>query len=46
MSNIDALSMSFHKLYGPMGIGLLVISDELIQGYKLEGQISGTQQRN
>jgi cysteine desulfurase len=43
-SNIDALSMSFHKLYGPMGLGMLVISNDLIDGYDLKGQISGTQQ--
>jgi cysteine desulfurase len=43
-SKIDALSMSFHKLYGPMGLGMLVISNDLINGYGLKGQISGTQQ--
>lgn len=41
---IDALSMSFHKLYGPMGLGLLIIKDDLIKGYKLESQICGSQQ--
>ena len=43
-NNIDALSMSFHKLYGPMGLGMLVISNDLINGYGLKGQISGSQQ--
>lgn len=43
-NNIDALSSSFHKLYGPMGIGLLIISNDLISGYGITGQISGTQQ--
>lgn len=43
-NKIDALSMSFHKLYGPMGLGMLVISNDLINGYGLKGQISGTQQ--
>ena len=43
-NNIDAMSVSFHKLYGPMGIGLLVISNKLIHGYKLHAQIGGTQQ--
>jgi cysteine desulfurase len=43
-SKIDALSMSFHKLYGPLGLGMLVLSNDLIDGYDLKGQISGTQQ--
>jgi cysteine desulfurase len=43
---IDALSMSFHKLYGPMGLGMLIISNNLIDGYDLKSQISGTQQNN
>jgi len=42
--NIDAISASFHKLYGPKGSGILVINNDLITGYKLEGQISGTQE--
>lgn len=41
---IDALSMSFHKLYGPMGLGLLILSNELIKGYDMPSQISGNQQ--
>ena len=45
-NNIDALSMSFHKLYGPMGIGLLIVNNTLIEGYDLKGQISGSQQKN
>ena len=40
---IDAMSVSMHKLYGPMGIGFLIINNELVNGYKLDGQISGTQ---
>ena len=43
--NIDALSMSFHKLYGPMGIGLLILKNEFIEGYKLHSQIFGSQQK-
>jgi len=43
-SKIDAMSMSFHKLYGPMGLGMLVISNDLINGYGIKSQISGTQQ--
>lgn len=43
-NKIDAMSMSFHKLYGPMGLGMLVISNDLINGYGIKSQISGTQQ--
>ena len=43
-NNIDAISASFHKLYGPKGSGLLVINNDLISGYDLQGQISGTQE--
>lgn len=43
-SNIDALSASFHKLYGPKGSGLLIISNDLISGYELKGEINGSQQ--
>jgi len=42
--NIDALSMSFHKLYGPMGVGLLIVKNEFLEGYKLNSQIFGSQQ--
>lgn len=43
-NHIDSISMSFHKLYGPMGLGMLIINNDLINGYKITGQISGTQQ--
>ncbi len=43
-NHISAMSASFHKLYGPGGIGLLVIEKSLIEGYKLNSLISGTQQ--
>lgn len=42
--NIDALSMSFHKLYGPPGVGMLIISKAFVDGYGLKSQISGSQQ--
>lgn len=44
--NIDAFSVSFHKLHGPIGVGMLVIKEEFIRGYKLCGQIGGTQNGN
>lgn len=43
-NNISAMSVTFHKLYGPQGIGAAIISKELISGYALTGEISGTQQ--
>ena len=42
--NIDALSASAHKFYGPKGIGLLIINTQLIEGYKLTAEINGSQQ--
>lgn len=44
INKIAAMSASFHKLYGPGGIGLLVIDNNLIEGYDLTSLISGTQQ--
>ena len=43
-NNIDAMSVSFHKLYGSKGIGLLILKNDLIEGYDLKGQISGSQE--
>jgi cysteine desulfurase len=43
-SGIDAMSVSFHKFYGPKGVGLLILSKRFIDGYKLHSQISGSQQ--
>jgi cysteine desulfurase len=42
-NNIDAFSVSFHKLNGPIGAGLLVISKDLISNYDLRAFISGSQ---
>lgn len=42
--NIDALSMSFHKLYGPKGSGMLIINKKFVEDGKLCGLIAGTQQ--
>jgi cysteine desulfurase len=46
MKHIDAMSVSFHKLYGPMGLGLLLLNPQLVEGYALKGQISGSQQES
>jgi cysteine desulfurase len=43
--NIDAISVSFHKLHGPTGCGLLILNNDLVDGYGLDSQIAGTQQR-
>lgn len=43
-NNIDAISVSFHKLYSPLGIGLLIISNDIIKNLQLEGIINGSQQ--
>lgn len=42
--NIDALTASAHKFYGPKGVGLLIISKTLIEGYGLTAEINGSQQ--
>ncbi len=43
-NNIDALSASAHKFYGPKGVGVLVIDNNLIEGYGLTAEIHGSQQ--
>lgn len=43
-NNIDALSASAHKFYGPKGIGVLIINNKLIEGYGLTAEIHGSQQ--
>lgn len=42
-SNVDAFSVSFHKLHGCKGTGLLVIKKQFIDGYHLLPEICGTQ---
>lgn len=44
-SNLDALSASAHKFYGLKGIGLLILNNDLIDGYGLTAEINGSQQR-
>ncbi|MHB2029748.1 MAG: cysteine desulfurase family protein [Acidimicrobiales bacterium] len=41
--NVDAFPISFHKLYGPPGVGALVIRQKLLKGFKLHPLIFGTQ---
>jgi len=43
-NNIDALSASAHKFYGPKAMGILIVNNDLIEGYKLEAEIHGSQQ--
>jgi cysteine desulfurase len=44
--NIDALSASAHKFYGPKGVGLLIINKTLIEGYGITAEINGSQQHH
>ncbi len=44
-NNIDALSASAHKFYGPKGAGILIINNELLEGYNITGEINGSQQK-
>jgi cysteine desulfurase len=44
--NIDAVSASSHKFYGPKGMGLLIINNELIEGYNIKAEINGSQQKH
>lgn len=41
--NIDAFSVSFHKLHGPQGVGLLVIKRQFLEGFHLMPQVCGSQ---
>ena len=43
-NNIDAISASPHKFYGPKGVGFLIINNTLIEGYNLTAEIHGSQQ--
>lgn len=40
---VDVITLSFHKCFGPVGIGAVIISKKLIKGYKLCPLICGTQ---
>lgn len=41
--NLDAFSVSFHKLHGPPGVGLLGIRNDFLEGYGLGAMIPGPQ---
>lgn len=40
---IDAFSISFHKIYGPPGVGLLAIREAFYDGFRLQPLIHGSQ---
>lgn len=42
-SNVDAFSISFHKLHGPQGMGALIIKRAFIDSFKLCPLICGSQ---
>lgn len=45
-NGVDAMSISFHKLYGPPGLGCLIIRNTFLEGYKLKPLIAGTQNKD
>lgn len=40
---IDIATLSFHKFYGPQGIGAVIIKKSIISGFSLQPQIFGSQ---
>ena len=43
MDYIDILTTSFHKIGGPVGCGIIIIKNALLDGYSLAPQIYGSQ---
>lgn len=41
--NVDSFCISFHKLYGPPGVGALIVKQKFLDGYKLRPLIYGNQ---
>lgn len=41
--NVDAFSVSFHKLHGDKGTGLLVVKQQFKDGFRLMPQVCGSQ---
>ena len=41
---LDALTASAHKFYGPLGIGVLILKKTFVDEYGLTGEINGKQQ--
>lgn len=44
--NIDSISLSAHKFYGPKGVGALIVNNALLEGYAITAEINGTQQHS
>jgi cysteine desulfurase len=44
--NINIATLSFHKLYGPAGIGACIINNDFTSGYGIKAQICGSQMGN
>lgn len=40
---VDSFVVSFHKLYGPPGVGALIVKQQFLSGYKIKPIIYGTQ---
>jgi|ERR1700678_5700 len=41
--NIDSMSISYHKIYGPQGVGLLIVNQRTFNKIKLHPLINGSQ---
>lgn len=43
IARVDAFTVSFHKLHGPPGVGVLAVRNKLVEGYGLGPLVCGTQ---